>query len=179
MTCNTRSAAGTGPTSACTPRSCDVSPVPEPATRPADAVPAYLPRAQRVPPTGQLPLIERAGDHQPADSADPGIGFLTQIARALIAGAGHLVDPETAACRRTRSRPGWAGPRPTHPAGQRIGSLRPAGAAGVLMTLEPAAAVDGHDHGPSRASHADPPEPLTEHAVAQSRWQAPGSWTPH
>lgn len=141
---------------------------PEPATRPADAVPAYLPRAQRVPPTGQLPLIERAGDNQPADPADPGIRFLTQIARALIAGAGHLVDPETATVPQDSipARVGWPAAHGT-PAGPRIGSLRPVGAAGVTMTVEPAAAVTAANTA-RQLSHANPPEPLTVHTVAQA-----------
>ena len=141
---------------------------PEPATRPAGAVPAYLPRAQRVPPTGQLPLIELAGDNQPADSADPGIRFLTQIARALIAGGGHLVDPETAAVPQDSipARVGWPAAHRT-PAGQRIGSLRPVGAAGVLMTVEPAAAVAAANRA-GQLSDVNPPEPLTVHTVAQA-----------
>ena len=143
---------------------------PEPATRPAGAVPAYLPRAQRVPPSGQLPLIELADDNQPADSADPGIRFLTQIARALIGGACHLVDPETAAVPQDSipARVGWPAAHRT-PAGQRIGSLRPAGAAGVLMTVEPAAAVAAANRaGQLSDRDADTSEPLTEHTVAHA-----------
>ena len=143
---------------------------PEPAIRPAGAVPAYLPRAQRVPPTGQLPLIELAGEGQPGGSADTGIRFLTQIARALIGGACHLVDPETAAVPQDSipARVGWPAAHRT-PAGQRIGSLRPAGAAGVLLAVEPAAAVAAANRaGQLSDRDTDTSEPLTEHTVAHA-----------
>jgi hypothetical protein len=140
---------------------------PEPPTRPTDAVPTYRSLPDRVPPTGQLPLIERANSTR--DSVDAGTRFLERVASALIAGAGHLVDPETADVPHNAipARVGWPAARGA-PTGERIGSLRPAGAAGVLMTLDPAAAVAAANRAGELSNDANTLEPLTEQAVAEA-----------
>ena len=110
--------------------------------RPADAVPPYRPVDERVGPS-HLPLIERpASERHATDNEDPGRRFLELLPAALIAGTGHLVDPETGQLPRDAipARVGWL-PAQGAPAQRRIGSLRDAGAAGTVMTLEPEAAV--------------------------------------
>lgn len=138
---------------------------PEPQSRPADAVPVYRAMPLRVPPTGQLPLINRTADVQFLDTSDPGIRFLHLVALALLGGLGHFIDPETAGPPPgvTPPRVGWPAAHGA-PAGQRIGSLRPAGKAGVLLTVEPTAAV-------TAANHANPGgrgAKLTEQTVAEA-----------
>lgn len=141
----------------------------EPRTRTTDAVPAYRPVGQRVHPSGHLPLIDGPVNRTSAPVAgDPGRRFLELLPAALLLGAGHLVDPETGELPvgAIPARVGWR-PGPDAPAERCVGSLRPAGAAGVLMTLDPAASVlmvnTITDPAPSSTDAADP---LTEDAVA-------------
>ena len=141
----------------------------EPRSRTADAVPAYLPVEQRVDLSGHVPLIDGpTGRTNTAGDGDPGRRFLELLPAALLLGAGHLVDPETGElpAGSIPARVGWR-PGPDAPAERCVGSLRPAGAAGVLMILDPAAAVLMVNTivDPATSSIAAP-DPLTEDAVA-------------
>ena len=147
-----------------------------PRTRTTDAVPAYLPVEQRVDPSGHLPLIDGpTGRTNTAGDGDLGRRFLELLPAALVLGAGHLVDPETGElpAGAIPARVGWR-PGPEAPAERCVGSLRPAGAAGVLMTLDPAGALlmvnTITDPAPSTTTASDP---LTEGAVAAA---LAGAW---
>ena len=104
--------------------------VPEPPSRTADAVPAYVPPAQRLGPAGRVPLVTT--EEGPADPADPAAAVLTGIARVLLTGRGHLADRHSTWCPPgcTPPRVGWLTSR--QPRGRRLGVISLADGAVVL-----------------------------------------------
>jgi len=109
--------------------------VPEPRSRPADAVPVYIPPAQRLGPAGRVPLVTTG--EEPA--ADPAAAVLIGIARLLVAGRGHLADRHSIWCPPGCAPPrvGWLGPR--QPRGRRLGVISLADAA---VVLDPPVVID-------------------------------------
>jgi hypothetical protein len=114
--------------------------VPEPRSRTANAVPVYVPPAQRMGSAGHVPLVitgEEPAD--PADPADPAAAVLTGIARMLLTGRGHLADRHSTWCPPgcTPPRVGWLASR--QPRGRRLGVISLADAA---VVLDPPVVVD-------------------------------------
>ena len=109
--------------------------VPEPRTRPENAVPVYIPPARRLGPAGHVPLVTTG--EKPA--ADPAAAVLTGIARLLVAGRGHLADRHSIWCPPGCAPPrvGWLGPRQSR--GRKLGVISLADAA---VVLDPPVVVD-------------------------------------
>ena len=111
--------------------------VPEPRSRTANAVPVYVPPAQRMGSAGHVPLVITG--EEPADPADPAAAVLTGIARMLLTGRGHLADRHSTWCPPgcTPPRVGWLASR--QPRGRRLGVISLADAA---VVLDPPVVVD-------------------------------------
>ena len=111
--------------------------VPEPRSRPADAVPAYVPPAQRLGPSGHVPLTT-AGEG-PVGPTDPAAAVMTGIARVLLTGRGHLADRHSTWCPPGCAPPrvGWLAER--QPRGPRLGVISLADGS---VVLDPPVAVD-------------------------------------
>jgi len=111
--------------------------VPEPRSRTANAVPVYVPPAQRMGWAGHVPLVITG--EEPADPADPAAAVLTGIARMLLTGRGHLADRHSTWCPPgcTPPRVGWLASR--QPRGRRLGVISLADAA---VVLDPPVVVD-------------------------------------
>lgn len=95
--------------------------VPEPRSRPADAVSVYVPPAQRLGSAGHVPLTI-AGEG-PVDPTDPAAAVLVGIARVLLTGRGHLADRHSTWCPQGCAPPrvGWLAER--QPRGRRLGVI--------------------------------------------------------
>lgn len=107
--------------------------VPEPRNRSADAVPVYVPPAQRLGLAGHVPLTT-AGEGA-VDPTDPAVAVLTGIARVLLTGRGHLADRHSTWCPLDCAPPrvGWLAER--QPRGRRLGVISVADGSVVLDPL--------------------------------------------
>lgn len=101
----------------------------EPRSRPADAVPVYVPPTLRLGPPGHVPLVVGEG---PVDPADPARAVLIGIALLLLTGRGHLADQHSTWCPPEYAPPrvGWLTSR--QPRGPRLGVISPGDSAMVL-----------------------------------------------